>query len=61
MNKNTALTPEQQHMIDQAIANQRLEGYEVSQQCMRELEDMATGKTSIEESIRMSIARYKNG
>lgn len=61
MNKNTALTPEQQHMVDQVIANQRLEGYEVSQQCMRELEDIATGKTSIEESIRMSTARYKNG
>lgn len=60
MNENTALTPEQRYMIDQVVANQRLEGYEVSQQCMRELEDIASGRTTIEESIRISIARYKD-
>lgn len=60
MNKNMALTLEQRYMIDQVVANQRLEGYEVSQQCMRELEDIASGRTTIEESIRISIARYKD-
>lgn len=55
-----ALTLEQRYMIDQVVANQRLEGYEVSQQCMRELEDIASGRTTIEESIRISIARYKD-
>lgn len=30
MNKNMALTLEQRYMIDQVVANQRLEGYEVS-------------------------------
>lgn len=54
------LTPKQQYMIDQVVANQRLEGYELSQQCIHELEDMATGKTTVEESIRISIDRYKN-
>lgn len=60
MNKNMALTLEQRYMVDQVIANQRLEGYEVSQQCMRELEDIATGRTTVEESIRISIERYKD-
>lgn len=55
-----ALTLEQRYMVDQVIANQRLEGYEVSQQCMRELEDIATGRTTVEESIRISIERYKD-
>lgn len=60
MSSNTALTPEQRYMIDQVVANQRLEGYVVSQQCIHELEDMATGRTTVEESIRISIERYKD-
>lgn len=54
------LTPKQQYMLDQVVANQRLEEYEVSRQCIRELEDIATGKTTVEESIRISIERYKD-
>ncbi len=57
--EKTRLTPEQQRMVDQTVATLRIEDMEPSEDCIEELGKIASGKKTVEQSIRELDARYQ--
>ncbi len=59
MSKQTKLMPEQQRMVDQTVATLRISGMEPSGDCIEELERIASGEKTVEQSIKEIITRYQ--
>ncbi len=59
MNKQTRLTPEQQRMVDQTVATLRISGMEPPDDCIEELERIASGEKTVEQSIKEIITKYQ--
>ncbi len=53
------LTPEQRYMVNQIVATLRISGMEPSGDCIEELERIASGEKTVEQSIKEIITKYQ--
>lgn len=51
---------EQKYMVDQVIASLELSGFKVTNDVRKNLEELATGRKTIEQSINELDEKYRN-
>lgn len=56
--KTSKLTAEQQNMINQGAATMAISDMPLTEENIKELEDIVTGKITIEESIEQTKQKY---
>lgn len=54
------MTKKQKYMIEQVVASLELSGFKVTENMRKELEDVATGRKTAEQSIDEIDAKYRN-